>query len=102
MNDKRIPHCIAVSFCKVIDNKIIITDNFMVETPRNIMNNSNVAIAIYSRNWEENCWGFELVGTAEYLREGKWIKFVKSLEENKGLPAKGAIVITVSKIRKLS
>ncbi len=29
------------------------------------------------------------------LNSGKWLEFVKSLQENKGLPAKGAVVIEI-------
>ena len=102
VDSKGKPHCIAVGFCKVVDNKIIITDNFMSETPRNIKSNPSIAITLYSRNWEDDCWGFEIRGTAKYFKEGKWRDFVKSLKENKGCSAKGAIVITVEKIKKLS
>ena len=38
------PHCIAVGFVKVVsENQILITDNYMVETRRNIQQNPKVA-----------------------------------------------------------
>jgi len=96
------PHCVAVGFAKVVDGKIVITDNYMAKTPKNIANNSNIALTFYSRNWEEDCWGFEIRGTAEYHTEGKWRDFVKGLEGNEGMPAKGAIIVTVETIKKLA
>lgn len=95
-------HCIAVGGAKVVDNKIVITDNFMVETPKNIMRNPSIAIVVYSRTWEEDCWGYEIRGTAEYFKEGKWRDLIKDLKINKGLSAKGAIVVSVEKIKSLA
>lgn len=96
------PHAIAVGFAKVIDDKIIITDNYMSETPINLKRNNNIALAVWSRNWETDCKGFELKGAAEYFTSGKWKEFVKKLPENKDYPAKAAIVVTVTKIKKLA
>lgn len=96
------PHCIAVGYPKVVDkNKIIITDVAMKKTLENIQGNSNVALTVWSRNWEEKCIGYELKGKAEYFISGKWKKFVEQMPENKGLPAKGAILVTINKIKKL-
>jgi len=95
------PHIIGVAFCKVVENKVIITDNFMKETPENLKNNNKATIAVWNKEWEENCKGFEIKGTAEYLTEGKWLEFVKELKENNGLSAKGAIVLTPIKIKEL-
>ena len=97
------PHTIAVAFAKVVDeDKIVITDNYMVNTIKNIKQNNNIAIAVWNRNWEEDLRGFEIKGTTEYFTEGKWKDFVKALPENKGYPAKGIIVVTINKIKKLA
>lgn len=45
--------------------------------------------------------GYKIIGTAEYFTEGKWKEFVEKMPENKGLLAKGAILVTVSKVIKL-
>lgn len=102
VDSKGNPHIIAVGFCKVVEGKIIITDNYMNETPKNIEKNNNIALAVWSRNWEEKCRGFEIKGTAEYFTEGKWRDFVKGLPENKNYPAKAAIVVSVQKIKELA
>jgi predicted pyridoxine 5'-phosphate oxidase superfamily flavin-nucleotide-binding protein len=96
------PHAIAVAYAKVIKNKILITDNFMKETKGNLKENNNVALAVWNRNWEKNCIGFEIKGKAKYFSSGKWREFVKKIPENKKYSAKGAILITISKIKKLA
>ena len=97
------PHCIAVGYPKVVNkNKIIITDVAMNETIKNIQRNNNVALTVWNRKWEENCIGYELGGTAECFTSGKWKEFVNNMPENKEYNPKGAILVTISKIKKLS
>jgi len=75
---------------------------YIVKTLKNIERNNNVALAAWSRNWEEVCEGYELKGRAEYFTSGKWKEFVDNLPENKDENPKGAILITVEKIKKLA
>ena len=97
------PHCIAVGFAKVIsDNKVLITDNYMAETRKNIQKNANVALTVWNKDWEQDCVGYELRGKAEYFAEGKWREEVKKIPENKGMSCKGAVLITINKIKKLA
>ncbi len=86
----------------VSDNRILITDNYMVETRRNIQRNPNVTITVWNKEWEKNCIGYELKGTAEYFDSGEWYNKVKSIPENKDEPCKGAILVTVKKIKRLA
>ncbi|MBU2104229.1 MAG: pyridoxamine 5'-phosphate oxidase family protein [Nanoarchaeota archaeon] len=90
------PHNIAVACVKIKEDKIIITDNYMQKTKKNIKNNPNIALVFWGD--EE---GFGIKGKAEYFDSGEWLKFIKSFTENKNHPAKGAIVINVEEIRKL-
>ena len=87
------PHQIAVAAVKVSEDKVIITNNFMEETIENLKTNNQVSLIF----WKEE--GYELRGTAEYHSEGKWLDFVKNLEENKEFNPKGAIVVTVNKTK---
>jgi predicted pyridoxine 5'-phosphate oxidase superfamily flavin-nucleotide-binding protein len=97
------PHCIAVGYAKVVAiNQILITDNFMAETRNNIQKNPNVSLTVWTRNWEEECEGYELKGTAEYFNKGEWCDEVKKIPENRGEPCKGAILVTVTKIKRLA
>jgi len=59
-------------------------------------------LAVWNRNWEENCVGYELLGKAEYLVSGKWYDFVRKIPENKNYPCKAAILVTISEIKKLA
>jgi len=99
------PHNIAVAYPKVVSkNQIIITDNFMKETIQNILKNNSISLVVWNTDWEDikDCYGYELRGTIKYFTSGKWHDFVKNMKKNKGLPAKGAILITVNKIKKLT
>lgn len=69
----------------------------MKHTKENLEENNNVCLAVWN-NKEE---GYKLVGKAEYFFAGKWLEFVKKMSENKGLPAKGAMLVTISKLIKL-
>lgn len=93
------PNVIGVAYVKVIDkDKILITDNYMKQTKENLANNKNVCLAVWNKEW----YGYKLIGTAEYSNSGKWLDFAKKMPENKNLSAKGAIVIKLSNIIKLS
>ena len=66
----------------------------MNQTIKDIKNNPNVALL----GWDKEMVGYKLLGKANYFDTGKWADKVKSLKENKGVPAKGALLITVNKI----
>lgn len=90
-----LPNVIGVAYVKVVDkNQILITDNYMNQTVEDIKNNPNIAVV----GWNKKMKGYKLLGKAKYFDKGEWVSKVKSLKENKGMPAKGAILITVYKI----
>lgn len=92
------PNVIAVACAKVIGkNQVLVTDNFMKHTKENISKNKNVCLAA----WNQKEKGYKMIGRAKYFSSGKWAKFVKQIPENKNFPAKGAILITVSKLIEL-
>lgn len=89
------PNAVGVACVKVVsNNEIIITDNYMNQTPKDISVNKNVCLLV----WDSEMKGYKIIGQAEYFTKGKWLDFVKEMPENEGLPAKGAILITVEKI----
>jgi len=93
------PNVIEVASVKVVsNNQVLVTDNYMEQTKNNIINNDNVCLAVWDKDWN----GYKIVGTAEYLTDGKWKTYVEQMPDNKGLPAKGAVLITVSNIEKLA
>ncbi len=97
------PHNIAVGYIQVIsENQLVITDNYLKESIENIKINPNVALVVWNKNWKENCVGYELKGKAEYFTSGRWIELIKKIPINKGEPCKGAVLITINKIKPLT
>jgi len=91
------PNIIGVACVKVVGEKqILITDNYMNQTVKDIQNNPRVVLAVWNKKWE----GYKLIGKAEYFNQGRWLEEVKKIPENKGMPAKGAILVTVNRIIK--
>lgn len=93
------PNVIGVAYVKVVsENLLVITDNYMSQTKENLAENPEVCLAVWDSKWN----GIKLVGTAKYYSSGKWRKFVQDMPVNQGFSAKGAIVVTVEKVIKLS
>ncbi len=90
------PHNIAVMFAKVVDEKIIITANYMKKTLENI--NENPVVSIIFWKGEK---GFSIEGDCEFFDKGRWMEFVKGLHENKEFNPKGALVINPKQIKEI-
>lgn len=89
------PNVIGVAFVKVIaDDMVLITDNYMDQTIKDISQNKNVCLIV----WDADLTGYKLVGQAEYFTDGEWKRYIERMEANKDLPAKGAILIKILKI----
>ena len=69
----------------------------MIKTKENLKKNNNVCLSVWDKNWQ----GYKLIGKARYFSSGRWKKIVKQIKENKGLPTKGAILVSISKLIKL-
>ncbi len=69
----------------------------MQYTKENLGKNNNVCLAVWDKKWN----GYKLIGKAKYFIKGKWKKYVENMPENKDLSAKGAILVTISKLTKL-
>lgn len=97
--DKKFPNAVAVAFVKVVsDKEILITDNFLNQTIKDLEENNNVCLLTWNDKWE----GYKIIGRAKYFKTGKWKKFVENMKENKGMSAKGALLVKIAKIIKLS
>jgi predicted pyridoxine 5'-phosphate oxidase superfamily flavin-nucleotide-binding protein len=89
------PNAIGVASVKVVlDDQILITDNYMNQTKEDIIKNNNVCVIV----WDKELKGYKIIGKAEYFINGEWKKYVEQMPENNGLPAKGAILLKVDKI----
>src|SRR4030042_1984384 len=99
INEDGSPNLIAIGYAKVVfPTIIVITDNYMKLTTKNIRRDPRICLAVWTKDWEE---GYKFTGKAEYQTKGKWADFVKRMPENKNMSAKGAIVVTVDNIFKL-
>lgn len=91
------PNITPVAFTKVVgENQILITDNFMNQCVADIKNSPAVTLVV----WNPKMNGYKLIGTAEYFDFGSWLEKVKAIPENKEMPCKGALLITVTKFFK--
>jgi len=95
------PHNIAVAYCKVFGDKVIISNSHVKETINNLENNKQVSLVVWHKDWETICIGFELKGVAENIKKGKWFDFVCDLPDNEGYDIKSAIAVKILKIKKL-
>lgn len=86
------PQAIIVEANQVKDDKIIITDNEMETTRKNLLENNKVALLAFE---EDYSYCLKILGEAEYCTKGEYFDFVKNLETNESRSPKGAVVITV-------
>jgi predicted pyridoxine 5'-phosphate oxidase superfamily flavin-nucleotide-binding protein len=95
-----IPDVAAVADVKVVDeDKLLIGDNFLTTTRANILKNGKVALVVWNKDWEKDCFGYKIIGKAEYLEVGEYYEKVKEIHA--GFPAKGAILVTVNEIKRI-
>lgn len=95
------PHNIAVACLKVEGDNVIISNSHIKESIKNIEQNPNVALVVWNKEWEKACVGFELIGKAKNYTSGKWLKYVCNLPDNKGYKIKSAIVVKITKVKRL-
>ena len=97
------PHCIAVAYVKAVsENQILITDAHILITVKNIKDNPRVSLVVWNKEWEDDCFGYVLKGTAEHFTEGKYFDEVAKIAENEDLEFKGAILVTVDKLKRIT
>ena len=94
-NLKAKPRAIFVEVNRAKDNQIIITDNEMKTTRRNLLENNQAALLAFEKDFS---YCLKISGKAKYYKSGKYFDFVKNLETNKNYSPKGAIVITIKEI----
>lgn len=94
-SNKNHPHSIFVEVNIVTPSGILITDNQMKVTRRNIMDNGKVSILAFRPDYSR-C--LKISGTAKYEKEGTNFEKVKKLKTNIGYNPKGVLVIKIGKI----
>ncbi len=92
-----IPNVVPIGFARPIDNtSILIADNYMKKTRKNIEENSNVSIV--TKDAQKNPYQFK--GTAEIFESGKIFEEVVEWAQNvmTKLNPKAAIVVKVTDV----
>lgn len=93
------PNIIAAEVNKITPNgEIIITDNQMRRTPKNIIAIKR-AVILFTDN--RKIW-WRISGKANYYKKGEHFEFVKHLKSNKKYQPKGAVVIKIKRIDDLN
>lgn len=99
------PNLSIASDVRVLEeNKIIISHNEMVNTPKNLLTNKNIVLTSFNEKWE----GLRMTGIADYYIDGKYYNFCEKLFfGNVEVPLfgatkpKGAIVVTIEKCEEI-
>lgn len=94
------PNVVPVAFKDVThDGKLVVGDVFLETTLKNIEDsNGKIAISVYDAKSLE---GYQIKGIAEYVTEGELVNTFKAMVKkmfNGAVTAKGALVITPSKV----
>ncbi|WP_456375011.1 pyridoxamine 5'-phosphate oxidase family protein [Methanocaldococcus sp.] len=97
-----IPNVSAMRAVKVLDAEkgiVLIADNYMNKTLKNILENPNVALT--TANCKEVPYQYK--GKAEYYTEGEYLKIAEEVDKalKPELKPKGAVVIKITEIYNL-
>lgn len=102
-SDVNQPHLAPVCFVRVMDGKIVIANNFIAKTVKNIQKNPVVAVAV-SKRLESGFDGYLVKGKAEIHNQGKYFEGIKSFVEEKSggrRSPKSAVVVTPHEVYSL-
>lgn len=96
---KNKPNLAVVSDIKVLDKKtLLLSNNEMIHTPDNILNNPNVVLTSFNEKWN----GVRITGKAKYYTNGKYFDLCNELFNNETATPKGVIIILVSSIESIA
>jgi predicted pyridoxine 5'-phosphate oxidase superfamily flavin-nucleotide-binding protein len=90
------PNVVLVGVWKVIDDEtILIVDNYLYKTKKNIQENPRMAFIVHDR---ESRRSFQLKCSVKIETSGKMFEDAKAMAMPKKLPGKSAVVLTVEEI----
>ena len=93
------PNLAVVSDIKVLDNKtILLSNNEMIHTPDNILNNPNVVLTSFNEKWA----GLRITGKAKYYTNGKYFELCNNIFNNDTATPKGVIIITITSVESIA
>jgi predicted pyridoxine 5'-phosphate oxidase superfamily flavin-nucleotide-binding protein len=94
------PDVAVVADVKVLgESKLLIGDNYLTTTKVNIEKNGKVSLVVWNPEWQNSCFGYKITGKAVYETVGPFYDMIQLIHA--GFPAKGAIIVTVNKIKRI-
>ena len=93
------PNLAVVSDIKVLNNKtLLLSNNEMMHTPDNILNNPNVVLTSFNEKWA----GVRIAGKAKYYTNGKYFELCNEFFNSETVTPKGVIIITVTSVESMA
>ena len=95
---KGLPNLSVASDIKVLDNKtILISNNEMIHTPDNLINNKNCVLTSFNDQWK----GLRLTGIGSYYTSGKYFDLCNEYFNNETATPKGVFIIKIKKVESI-
>ncbi len=93
-SDDGIPNVVYIKFLKPVDDKtILIADNYLHKTRKNILNNGNITFTVL----DDDKGSFQVKGISERLTKGQMYNEVQNWVP-KELPREAAVVMHVKEV----
>lgn len=93
------PRSILVELNKADSDEILITDNQMRTTCKNLSTNKKIALLAFKSDYS---YGLKIFGLASYQIKGANFDFIKKLPENRNYRPKGVVAIKIKNIEEFS
>jgi len=97
------PHVVPVCFVKPFNGKLVIANNFITQTVRNILQGSKVSVSSVVRD-EKGFDGYMVIGSAEIEDEGEIFEMIKNEVETASggrRSPRSAVVVTPEEVYSL-
>lgn len=89
------PNLSVASDIKVLDDTtILISNNEMIHTPDNILDNGNVVLTSFNEKWA----GLRLTGFATYYTSGEYFNICNNYFNNESTTPKGVIIVKIKQV----
>jgi uncharacterized protein len=89
-----VPNVVYIAYLKVMDDEtILIADNYLDKTRRNILSNGNISFVVH----DQDKGSYQVKGKAQRFTEGEMFEEVKKWVSDK-LPKEAAVVMKVEKV----
>lgn len=87
------PNLICVEVNKIINNQLLISNNYFKKTLTNLKENNKIALTAINQGKF-----LQFKGLAKYHSSGKYLNLIKKLPTNKNYSPRGALLIKIKEI----